>query len=354
MVYDRCHHQAYVLTTKRVRVWADGHYEWWGKLSVQVISGRSRVAIFSVNEGYNTDPTDLADDNYAIEGVAFQQPMSEGSNPGRLIVDNPWTGNLDVVDLDAAGSDAARLQRYSYRDPLTSSWRSDNPANSLALEPKHETLGSDDLISTDILYIADKHHPMGSYLHALWLTHPLQDLSVTRREDISLEDQFMFFGGHYGGLAVAEGRDVLYIGCTAMSFEKGFVGKVDTNLNQLSEVLPVLGGVKEGIVLVDWYDSERGFVRRRRWLERPEAAPLCSSHLRRHGGCEPPSIRRVSAVRSGRHGLRSLPASALHHRARRDHGRAGQLWCRATRRPRAHAHSVMHAEPDAYASASGG
>lgn len=257
---DRYHHQTYVLTTENVSVWAGGQYDWWARLRVHVISGRSRVASFSVNEVYNTDPTDLADDKYAIEGVAFKQPMSEGDNPGRLIVDNPWTGNLDVVDLNAAGTEAQRLQRYSYRDPLTSSSRDDNPANSLALEARHETLGSDDLTSTDILYIADKHHPMGSYLHALWLTHPLQDLSVTHREDISLGHDFRFSSGTYGGLAAAEGRDVLYIGCTAMSFEKGFVGKVDTNVNQLTEVLPVLGGVKEGLVLVDWHDSQRVFV----------------------------------------------------------------------------------------------
>jgi len=259
-VYDRYHHQVYLLTTKSVQVWADGHYDWWEELSVHVIAGRSHVASLKVNEAYNTDPTDLADGNYAVEGVALKQPMSEGDNPGRLIIDNPWTGNIDVVDLNAAGTLTATLHRYSYRDPLSSSWRNDNPANSLALESRHETLGSDDLTSTDILYIADKHHPMGSYLHALWLTHPLEDLSVTRREDISLGHDFRFSSGTYGGLAVAEERDTLYVGCTAMSFENGFVGKVDTNLNQLTEVLPILGGVKEGIVLADWYDSERVFV----------------------------------------------------------------------------------------------
>ena len=145
MAYDRYHHQTYALQVVR--------QEGWNEVLVHRVGWRSRLDSFSVNAGYN-DPVPV-DDRVGVDGLVLKQPMSEGENPGRLIIDNTPRGTIDVVDLNPTGTAAASLQRYSYRDPTATGWYC-NQGNSLALETRHETLAADDLASTDIVYISDQ------------------------------------------------------------------------------------------------------------------------------------------------------------------------------------------------------
>ena len=256
-VYDRVHHQAYLLTTRTV--WATPN-DAWEELRVYTIAARTFVTgAFSVNAPHNTDPQNLADPHYDIEGVAFKQPMSEGNHAGRLIVDNPWGGNVDIVDFDAAGSAPARRQRRSYRAPLSGFSRQDNPGNSLALESRHQTLPSDDLASTDILYIADVNHPQPETLYALWLAQPPAEPAVTRRGTVALND-FRFTPYMVGGLALADARDLLYVATASQSFANGSIGQVSTAPNTLTRMVQVPGEIQEGPVVADWQDPRKVFV----------------------------------------------------------------------------------------------
>ncbi|MBC8248563.1 MAG: hypothetical protein H8E90_02695 [Anaerolineales bacterium] len=254
MVYDKYHHQAYVLSTQ-LR-WTP--YTSWEEVRVHVVAWRSRLGSFSVNDVYNTDPQNPADKRYGIDGLAFKQPMSEGDNPGRLIIDNTAEGNIDVVDFNTTGTGAARLQRYSYRDPVSSSWWETNLGNSLALETQYETLTVDDLTSTDVLYISDKNHQDDYGLRALQLNHPLQDLNVVPLPDVDLQQGNCGIGGCQG-IAMAGSRDILYVASGNQSFESGYVNEVDTTDNQVAQVVNLTyGDLYE--VQVDWYDPKRAFV----------------------------------------------------------------------------------------------
>jgi hypothetical protein len=257
MVYDRYHHHTYVVTKHaretdlRVR---------WKELQVHAIASRSLLDTFSVNGIYNTAPQDPTDRFYGLAGLAFKQPVSEGDNPGRLIVDDTANGNIDVVDLNEAGTAAARRQRYSYRPSLCSeshcSW--ENVAgNSLALETRHETLPVDDLTTTDVLYVSDKNHADSYGLRALRLDHPLQDLNVFPLPDVDLQHQCGLGGCQ--GITMAGGRDVLYVASGDQGYERGYVDEVHTTTNGIAQVVELLYG-DEDIVHVDWYDAKRVFV----------------------------------------------------------------------------------------------
>ncbi len=255
--YDRTHHLAYLLTTRIHWPTPDAA---WHEVMVYTIAARAAVTrSFSINATYNTDPSSLADRFYDFEGWAFKQPLSEGNNAGRLIVDNPWTGKVDIVDLDAAGTAPARLTRIVYRSPLAGPSRRDNPANSLALEPRHHTLTADDLTATDILYIADLNHPQPESLYALWLTQPPAAPAVMQRAEIPLND-FRFSAYMVGGLALADARDVLWVASTSQSFANGSLGQVDTKTNRLAGMIAVPGEIKEGMVSADWRDPQKVFI----------------------------------------------------------------------------------------------
>jgi len=259
IAYDRYHHHSYLVTT---RLRETGMRVVWKEVLVHTIAGRSLVNTFSVNEQYNTDPFDPADKFYSLEGLALKQPMSEGDGPARLIVDDTANGNVDVVDLNATGTDAVLRQRYSYRpSPCgeSSCSFSTNPGNSLALETNHETLAVDDLASTDVLYVADLNHTQG-HIHTLQLNHPLQNLNAVPLPDVDLTspEHWPFSNGNKG-IAMAEGRDTLWAASGWQSFDEGYVGWVDTTVNQMQQVLS-LQYADEGFMHVDFYDANRAFV----------------------------------------------------------------------------------------------
>jgi len=197
-----------------------------------------------------------------IDGLTFKQPLSEGANPGRLIIHNPKTGNVDVVDLDASGLAVAREQRYSYRDTVEGTVHL-NLGNALALETNHETLARDDLAGVDHLYIADLNYPwpgpfQRGYVRVLRLSHPLEDLGATPLPDVDLNDTFPFWQG-FDGLALAGDRDILYVASGIQDHDDGFVAEVDTTKDQLAQVVN-LTYLDRGFVVVDWYDTNRAFV----------------------------------------------------------------------------------------------
>ncbi len=264
MVYDPYHGHAYVVTTQRketaLRVG-------WQEVLVTVIADRTVLGAFSVNADYNTDPNAPADRFYGLDGLALKPPMSEGANPARLIIDDTANGNIDVVDLNTTGTDAISRQRYSYRDSLCtfSSCRYEtNRGNTLALEPNHETATPDDLAGVDLLYIADLNNkeqgiPAYGHLRVLKLGHPGQQLNVVKQPDVDLSGTWPFGSLGNQGLAMAVGRDVLYVASGQQSFDTGYVGEVDTVTGQLKQAIELTYG-DQGFVTVDPQNSRRVFV----------------------------------------------------------------------------------------------
>jgi len=249
MVYNRYHHLAYFLEGSSG---GDG----WVGARIAVISGRSEIGGISVNYTFNHDQADPPDEWYAAEGMIIEQPMTEGSNPGRLIIDNNWTGNIDVVDLNGSGTSSARIQRFSYRESVGNS---SNDGNSLALETQHETLATDDLSSTDILYVSDKDYLPG-VIRRIRIAHPLQDLNAVALPDLDLSGTWPFYNGREG-LGMAGPRDTLYVSSNVSSNWIGYIGEVDTANNQVKQVIE-LDDVEwdEGFVCVDWSDTKKVFV----------------------------------------------------------------------------------------------
>jgi len=247
LAYDRYHRHTFVLQVV--------NHSSWQEVRVHRLGWRSNLGSFSVNAGFN-DPAPQ-DDNYDVDGLAFEQPMSEGNNPGRLIIDNTPAGNIDVADLNAAGTNAALIQRFSYRDAIVGAWQTNN-GNSLALETQHETLTVDDLTSVDLLYISDKNHSAGYGLLALQLDHPLLDLNAVPLPEVDLQGAKCGIGGCQG-VAMAGSRDILYVATGNQSFETGYVDEVNTTNNQLAQVVNLTYGDLYD-VHVDWYDPRRVFV----------------------------------------------------------------------------------------------
>lgn len=263
MVYDTTLQQAYVVTIRRRET---SMHVYWKEEQVHVVAGRAILGSFSVNGIYNTDPLDPEDRFHGLNGLVLKPPISEGSNPGRLILDDTANGNIDVVDLNVTGTDAIRRQRYSYRDSLctesTCSWTTIQ-GNTLALEAKHETATPDDLATVDALYIADPNYReqgvrVYGHLRTLQLNHPDLELGAIALPDVDLSTTSPFRGG-IQGLAMATGRDVLYVASGQQSFDTGYIGEVNTVSGQSKQVIELTYG-DQGFVHVDPQDPLRTFV----------------------------------------------------------------------------------------------
>jgi len=253
MAYDRLNRRTYAVTTERIGVTPNTWYE----AEVSVLSKRQVVNTFSVNAGYNADPANPADTAYEVGGLVFKQSQSEGDNPGRLIIDNPKGGTLDIVDLNAAGVEPIALQRHAYRAPVSTFEYQDNRGNTLALEPRHETGTVADLTTTDLLYVADLNHTKG-HVRRLSLNQAPAPLQVSALSDLDLSGHVPFGNGNQG-LAVAGAQDRLYVASSLQSYNDGFVAQVDTGTNQVHQVIQTTYA-DEGFVHVDWYDAKRAFV----------------------------------------------------------------------------------------------
>ena len=115
----------------------------WQELTMNVLNRRKLVSSFSVNEQFNAKQA--ADQYYHIAGFTGKHTFAEGILLGRLVVDNLRGGNLDVIDMDSWGMSPNRIQRFSYRPALSTSVINTYRGNSLAMDPRHETLPVDDL-----------------------------------------------------------------------------------------------------------------------------------------------------------------------------------------------------------------
>ncbi len=253
MAYDRVNHRTYALTTERI----GAHPNTWTEATVNVLAQRQVVNRFSVNGWANPNPSAPVDTVYEIGGLVFKQPASEGGNPGRLIIDNPKRGTLDVVDLDLTGIHTATLQRYAYRAPVPTTGYELNRGNTLALETRHETQTPDDLNGSDRLYVADLNHTVG-HIRALSLNQAPNPLQVTPLPDVDLTGHWPFANGNQG-IATTGSRDRLMVASGMQSFETGYVAKVDTTTDQVETVIELTYG-DDGFVYSDWYDPHRVFV----------------------------------------------------------------------------------------------
>jgi len=264
MAYDTHHQQAYVVTVLRretpMRVY-------WKEAQAHIVAGRALLGTVSVNGIYNTNPTDPVDRFYGFDGLTLKQPSSEGANPVRLILDDTANGNIDVVDLNTAGTDAAARYRYSYRDSLCAgsscSW-TDNHGNSLALEDKHESASPDDLATVDHVFIADPNwkgqdgFPLYGHIRALQIGHPGQPLNATALPAVDISGSWPFGNGNQG-ITMAAGRDVLYVASGQQSFDTGYIGEVHTTDGTIKQV-PELTYGDLNFVHVDRQDPLRAFV----------------------------------------------------------------------------------------------
>jgi hypothetical protein len=164
------------------------------------------------------------------------------------------------VDLNATGDDVTRRQRASYRSPVPGPGWSTYDGNSLALETNHETLGSDDLTTTDLLYISDPSHAWDNgygYIRVMQVGHPLQDLDASLLPEVDLNDTWPFSDG-LKELEIAAPRDYLYIASGIQSFNHGYMGRMKTTDNALNVVDLTYGDL--GFLHVDWYDSNKVFI----------------------------------------------------------------------------------------------
>jgi hypothetical protein len=257
VAYDRVHRRAYFLTTDTV--WNDPDTA-WSEVTVNSVAGRQLLESFSVNGIYNQGMSQPPDTFYEINGFTLKQPAEEGGNPARLLIDNARGGRVDVVDLDFWGSAPLVRQRFTYRDPVEGSLML-NSGNTLALESRHETQSPLDLSTSDVLYVADKNRPWlehgYGYLRRFQIGHYPGLLNPVMLPEVVL-DAWPFPNG-VQGLAMAPDRDRLYVASGIQSFDDGYLGVVDTALDQL-EGVTVLGYADPGFVYVDWYDTRRVFV----------------------------------------------------------------------------------------------
>ena len=252
LVYDRYYHQAYIVGDEREC--DDWGLNCWRKMRLHIIGRRARINSIVINEEYR-------DIRYDVDGLTLKQPLAEGSGFARIIVDDTIHGNIDVVDLNAAGTDALLLQRYSYRDPVACAdepschWNV-NEGNSLALETQHETLAVDDLSNSDILYIGDD-NGISTHIRAIRINHPGQSLNPAPLPDIDFSAVFLCTIG-VRGLSMAGPRDILYMPSGCQSFEHGSIAEFDTTTNAANAV--ALTYRDQNFVHADWYDAKRVFV----------------------------------------------------------------------------------------------
>lgn len=256
LIFDPALCRAYLITTRTRWI---GSLPPWTEARVHVIANRQVIGTFTINEDYNLGLVDPPDGHYDLDGLAVKYSNTEGGNPLRLIVDNTVGGTLDVVDLDAAGGQAALRQRFSYRAALEGSWQT-HPGNSLALETRHETLAADDLTTTDRLYISDANHEFNNgygWVRVLSIGHPLEPLNATLLPEIDLNATFPF-GNGLQGLALGEAADQLYIASGAESFTNGFLGRIRTTGGALQTTQ--LTYADTGSVYADPRNGLRAFV----------------------------------------------------------------------------------------------
>lgn len=253
LVYNRVHHLVYFIGS-RGRL-TDGA-EAWQEVLVHVLENRLKINEISLNEPWNPVSGSPQDPFYEIDGVLIKQPMIEGLNT-RIIVDNTYGGNLDVVDLTLDGTDDYQRHRGSYRSPVTPPY-SYGRGNSIALESNHETAGADDLLGQDLIYIADANGPVGQ-VTVMKVNQPQSPLSPVMQDPVDLTSNHLFSTDVPHGLDVAGPFDRLWAAPGTQSFNNGALGEVNTITNTFLGTTPLLYGDQYWL-LVDWYDPSRMFV----------------------------------------------------------------------------------------------
>ncbi len=252
LVSNRVHHLVYFIGS-RWRVTDGG--ESWEEVLVHVIDHRAEISSFSINEPWNPVSGSPQDSNYEIDGVVLKQPYTEDPN-GRIIVDNTYGGNIDVVDFTANGIDYFQRQRGSYRDPVTTTYFTVR-GNSIALETNHETAGSDDLLGQDLVYIADANGPPGQ-VTVIGVQQSPSPLAAALETPIDLTSHYLF-ANTLQGLAVSGPSDRLWVAPGSQGSVNGALGEVNTVTAGFVGTATLNLGDQYHI-LVDWNDPSRLFV----------------------------------------------------------------------------------------------
>ena len=214
------------------------------------------------------------DYRYAVNGFTLKPSGSEGGNNVRLIIDDTLKGNLDILDLDASGSNLVEQQRYSYRNRLEDGcqWPDTDPGpdyvcnwhsiagNGLALDWAFETRtppSDPDLFDRDEIYLLD---PLTSQAHVqpISLAQPGAAFWAQKEPVIELANFDPLLANGVESLESATRLDQLWVASGMQSFDKGFVTRIDM-LHRTGQVIdPVYGD--QNILLRDAADPEHWFI----------------------------------------------------------------------------------------------
>lgn len=226
----------------------------WQELTVNVLNRRKLLHSFSVNERFNASKA--VDKNYTIAGFAGKPAFLEDTLLGRLVIDNVRGGKLDVVDMDSWGLGPARIQRFSYRSPLSTTTIRTFRGSSIALEPLHETLAADDLSKEDLVFLLDG-NVTDAKIRSLRFAQGIADLNAKEGRAIDMTELWPYTNG-VQGLFVNGPADRLLIGTGLQSFDTGYIASVRTTDFGFESHELVYSD--PGFVLADWYDPQRVFV----------------------------------------------------------------------------------------------
>lgn len=239
----------------------------WDRVWVHVLSGRAQAAAFTFNPDGGVPSNAPADFRFVPAGIALKPAGSESGNPARLFVHEIIGGNVEVLDLDPAGTALASRTRHSYRDRIQSgcTWPPDpgpwechwlgTLGNTLALKWRLSGQVPPGLPDHDLLYLTD-HNVSASEVLAFRVTQS-GDAALTPLPaiDLAAADGLLVNGieGLTAGL-----DDTVYVATGLQSFGDGLMGTIDPATQAPGVIRIPFGDL--GDPAVDPGDPRRVFV----------------------------------------------------------------------------------------------
>jgi hypothetical protein len=239
----------------------------WDQVWVHVVSGHAEVGAFSFNPDGGKPSGAPEDFRFVPAGLALKPAGSESGNAARVFVHEIVGGNVEVLDLDAAGTALASRERFSYRDriedgctwpPAPDPWDCHwlgTIGNTLALKWYLANSIPPGLPGHDLLYLTD-HNVSGTDVLLFQVTQadpvvltPLPEIDMTAADDVLTNGIEGLTAGH---------GDTLFVATGLQSFEDGLIGTIDA-ATQAPGVIRIPFGDR-GDPALDPSDPRRVFV----------------------------------------------------------------------------------------------